>query len=529
MSYLSDYLYQFFDEVSYKEFYRDVFPVGSFEKKGVFEKGKYNGILVEVTNEKLNSGKPRVLRHTITDDLEKLDEVVSRDNFCLMSPISYAGKTRDSSMARELYALAFDLDGLISTDKSPYLGIKELFWQIENTDYRIPKPTYVVSSGTGLHLYYVFEKPIPLFENVLEQLEVYKRKLTWFLWHDSISTLHDKIQYEPVCQGFRVVGTITKSGERVRAFKTGPKVTMEYMNSFYPEEFQVKEFAYKSDLTLDQAKEKYPEWYQERIIEKKPRKTWIFNRRVYDRWLQRIQTEYSIGHRYWCVWVLAVTAMKCGISLEELERDAFGLIERFNKDESPFTKEDVLAALEGYDSAWFTYPVEKMAYRSDVPLEKTKRNYQKQSDHLEEARAIRDIRQKRNGTNWDDNNGRKPKNDIVQKWRLEHPEGTKYQCIKDTGLSKNTVKKWWDGEHVSKKKARVPDFPTIKSVPQNIIKTKSDSDTVNVMIQLPKSTLDKINNMSLEELETVMEVQEDENVIGYAYYRMIFLKNNKNK
>ena len=44
--------------------------------------------------------------------------------------------------------------------------------------------------------------------------------------------------------------------------KTGPKVTMEYMNSFYPEEFQVKEFAYKSDLTLDQAKEKYPEWYQ---------------------------------------------------------------------------------------------------------------------------------------------------------------------------------------------------------------------------------------------------------------------------
>ena len=152
MSYLSDYLYQYFDEVSYKEFYRDVFPVGSFEQKGVFEKGKYNGILVEVTNEKLNSGKPRVLRHTITDDLEKLDEVVSRDNFCLMSPISYAGKTRDSSMARELYALAFDLDGLISTDKSPYSGIKELFWQIENTDYRIPKPTYGVSSGTGLHL-----------------------------------------------------------------------------------------------------------------------------------------------------------------------------------------------------------------------------------------------------------------------------------------------------------------------------------------------------------------------------------------
>lgn len=445
MSYLSDYLYQYFDEVSYKEFYRDVFPVGSFEQKGVFEKGKYNGILVEVTNEKLNSGKPRVLRHTITDDLEKLDEVVSRDNFCLMSPISYAGKTRDSSMARELYALTFDLDGLISTDKSPYSGIKELFWQIENTDYRIPKPTYVVSSGTGLHLYYVFEKPIPLFANVLEQLEVYKRKLTWFLWHDSISTLHDKIQYEPVCQGFRVVGTITKTGERVRAFKTGPKVTMEYMNSYYPDEFQVKEFTYKSDLTLYQAKEKYPEWYQERIIEKKPKNTWIFNRRVYDRWLQRIQTEYSVGHRYWCVWVLAVTAMKCGVSLDELERDAFGLIERFNKDENPFTKEDVLAALEGYDSAWFTYPVEKMAYRSDIPIEKNKRNGRKQKDHVKMMNLIRDeINQNKT---WNKiGNGRKPKKDIVQKWRLEHPNGKKAECIRDTGLTKPTVYKWWNNQ-----------------------------------------------------------------------------------
>lgn len=107
------------------------------------------------------------------------------------------------------------------------------------------------SQSTLFVLYYlvIFVKPLA---NVLEQLEVYKRKLTWFLWHDSISTLHDKIQYEPVCQGFRVVGTITKTGERVRAFKTGPKVTMEYMNSYYPDEFQVKEFTYKSDLTLDQ-------------------------------------------------------------------------------------------------------------------------------------------------------------------------------------------------------------------------------------------------------------------------------------
>lgn len=442
MSYLDDYLQQYYDEVDYKTFYRNIFPSGSLQKKGDFEQGKYNGIIVEVTSDKQKNGKPKVLRHTLTDDLEKLDEVVLRDNFCLMSPISYAGKTRDTSMARELYALAFDVDDLISTEKNKYQGIAELFWQIENTDNRIPKPTYVVSSGTGLHVYYVFEKPLPLFKNVLEQLEVYKRRLTWYLWHDSISNLHDDIQYEPVCQGFRLVGTITKNGERVRAFNTGNKVTMEYMNSFYGEEYQVKEFSYKSELTLNQAKNKYPEWYQTRIVDKKAKNTWQFNRRVYDKWLERIKTEYSVGHRFWCTWVLAVTAMKCGISLEELEHDAFELIDVFNKKENPFTKEDVLAALEGYDSAWMTYPIEKMSYRSDIPLIKNKRNGRKQSIHLEIARSIKKIIKENEGLI----EGRPSKYDVVHKWKQEHPEGSKAACIRETGLSKPTVYKWWSKE-----------------------------------------------------------------------------------
>ena len=32
-----------FAEVSYKAFYRDVFPKDSFEEKAVYETGKYNG------------------------------------------------------------------------------------------------------------------------------------------------------------------------------------------------------------------------------------------------------------------------------------------------------------------------------------------------------------------------------------------------------------------------------------------------------------------------------------------------------
>ena len=119
MNYLTKFLSKSYDEVTYKEFYRDIFPKGSFQKKrlseddyGEGQQGKFNGIIVEVFNERYDTGKLKVHRYTLTDDLEKLDEVVGRDNFCLMSPISYAGKTRDSKNARELYALAFDLDGI---------------------------------------------------------------------------------------------------------------------------------------------------------------------------------------------------------------------------------------------------------------------------------------------------------------------------------------------------------------------------------------------------------------------------------
>ena len=82
-----------FDEVHYMDFYRDVFPEGSFEERGVFEDGKYNGIAVAI-----EKGSKRAKRMT--------------DDFCLMSPISYAGKSRKSSNARFMYALAIDLDGI---------------------------------------------------------------------------------------------------------------------------------------------------------------------------------------------------------------------------------------------------------------------------------------------------------------------------------------------------------------------------------------------------------------------------------
>ena len=96
-----------YGEVSYMDFYRDVFPEGSFEKKGIFVDGKYNGIAVSI-----QKGGKQTKRLTVTDDLDAIEDMAATDDFCLMSPISYVGKSRKSENARFMYALAIDLDGV---------------------------------------------------------------------------------------------------------------------------------------------------------------------------------------------------------------------------------------------------------------------------------------------------------------------------------------------------------------------------------------------------------------------------------
>ena len=447
---LTRYLYTYYDEIEPVEFYRAIFREGELQEKGVYEKGKYNGIIVEVTKEKLKDGRNKILRHTVTDDLDKIDEVVGRDNFCLMSPISYIGKTRNSDNARALYALTIDLDGLIIKNGDDPTGLKTLFHQIENIE-RIPMPTYIVSSGTGLHLYYVFEKPIMLFPNVVKQLQKYKRELTRIVWQGYITKLEDNVQYESLFQGFRIVGTVTKKGERARAFETGKRVTMEYMNEFVDEEFKADDFVYKSNLTLEQAKEKYPNWYKKRIVKKLPKGTWICKKELYEWWKSKIIKQAKTGHRYYCMMMLAVYARKSGIKQEELEKDAFVFMEKFDKlpssEDNSFTEKDVIDALQAYDDRYMTYPINSISYLTDIHIEKNRRNYRKQEVHLMGARAIQEINDKVNGTNWRAGNGRPKgsgtKEQIVKEWRLSNPNGKKADCIRETGLTKPTVYKWW--------------------------------------------------------------------------------------
>jgi len=339
--------------------------------------------------------------------------------------------------------MAIDLDGIKSKKNFDFL-----IHQISNGHnmlsfvWGLPKPTYLVSSGTGIHLYYVFEKPIPLFKNVVKELERLKKRLTWQAWTQGASVLSDNVQYESLFQGFRMVGTVTKNDGRCRAFKFGNKVTVEYLNKYVPEEYQVENIVYQSKLPLKVAKELYPEWYKKRVINKQPKGSWVCKKDLYDWWIRTLKEGATEGHRYWCIMTLCTYAKKCGVSHEVLEKDAYGLIPFMNTLGSEFTEDDVLHALQAYDDSYITYPIKTIEERTDIKIERNKRNGRRQEQHIKIMNAIRDIEHP-DGT-WRNKDGRPDKAKIVKDWRNAHPDGKKIECERETGLSRHTILKWWD-------------------------------------------------------------------------------------
>ena len=135
------------------------------------------------------------------------------------------------------------------------------------------------------------------------------------------------------------------------------------------------------------------------------------------------------------------------VTEEELRRDAFGLLDHMEdltySEENHFTTGDVLDALEAFNDKWITYPRNSVEFKSGIRIKVNKRNGRKQEDHLKRARAVQAVDYP--DGEWREGNGRKPKKDIVEEWCLRHPDGIKAECIRETGLDRKTVSKWWKG------------------------------------------------------------------------------------
>ena len=432
-----DYMSDKYEELAPLDFYREIFPSGELQKREETHNWKYNALAVEF--EKTKYGQ-RCKKWVCEDDFEKLADLMNSENFISMAPISYVGKKRTAAAARYMYAMCFDLDGL--EDK---YNIQDLFHHMDIEI--IPRPQFIACSGFGLHLYYQFEYPVPLFQNMAKELQILKQALTKNIWNQYITTLSSKIQYQPIYQGFRIVGGVTKdyaqTGHRVKVWRTNTHPTcIEELNNFVPKSSRVKNIQYKPIMTIKQAKEKYPNWYKH--VGLKQSNYWTCKRDLYDWWKRQIAGKGKEGHRYYCIMCLAIYAKKCGIKYDELLKDALSFVKDFDamttRAENHFTKKDVYDALKAYQDEKITVPINSISHFAGFEIPKNKRNGRKQPVHLKIMRSNLAIMNEDRGEALQ---GRPDKQKIVEEWQKSHSEGRKADCIRDTGLSKPTVYRWW--------------------------------------------------------------------------------------
>lgn len=403
---------------------------------------------------------------------DSLEELMGRYKFVVTTPATYVGRRRFKSNARYLYALAFDLDEV---------GVPEMSEVIhQQTIGMTPQANIIVNSGDGIHLYYILSKPMPLYPKVYETLTAIKKALTRLIWNKASSRTGEdnQVQIQPIIQPFRVPGSRTKHGDIVTAWhnadaplhtieelnRFASKPTLKYLNSGVSQEQAqaLDKGAYSTNrLTKARAKELYPDWYQKRIVEGAPRKTWHVHRGLYEWWLHMLWTneKVAVGHRYHCIMFLAVYAKKCNVPFDILKRDALELVPRMEaltgNTGRHFSVQDALDALKAYKESSETFPRQLIEDRSGLRIEPNKRNGRPQDLHLKLARGSRDILQEAKGRkDWREGNGR-PKGSIVlaedspqyakvQEWRDRNPNSTnKSRCARETGLSRPTVRKWW--------------------------------------------------------------------------------------
>lgn len=427
-------------EVSAMDVYSDIFHLGENEiQRRNEEKGIYkSNPLGYWKNDKDSKGHYRIL---FDDTFEETLKEFQEADFCIMNGLSYFGRKNVQEHASKMYAMIFDLDGV--TDETLGNFLHSCF-----SDFTIyPLPNYIILSGHGVHLYYVFEYPIPLYPNIKIQLKELKYSLTTKMWNRYTTKHWERVQYQGINQGFRVIGGKTKiEGVRVRAFSlnTHP-YCLEQLNQYVPKDKRIDETKLwkESKLTLAQAKKKYPEWYNKRVVRGEKQGTWTCKEDLYNWWIRKIQEGASVGHRYFCVMCLAIYGVKSGISKKQVEKDAIELIPFLNgmSDTEPFTESDVKSALECFDERYMTFPIEDISKISGIAIEKNKRNGRKQGLHLKMARSNLAIMNEDIGSSLQ---GRPDKQSIITEWQKSHPEGKKIDCHKETGLSRMTIDKWWD-------------------------------------------------------------------------------------
>ena len=369
-------------------------------------------------------------KHIVPMSIDEAMEQCEGRNDVLLGGCTYFNNWISKRSAKDIYAFIIDMDNVYS---GTLLNALQNDWKTAN-DEPLPMPTYIVNSGTGLHLYFVLEEPIPNYHVTTENLDKLYRALAIQQTTKRVY-LHKQVQW--FGQDFRMAGGLNKYGWTNTVFRVGEKWNIDELG---------KQVGLKDIHFIRYGEKRTKKPTNNKGNRKKPnRQGWRSNRAFYDYTLKNCKDKTKEGNRYTSMCALSVIAWKCNVPQEELENDLLSLLPDYNKGATRQIKEkEIYSAMKMYNPKAMLTQRESLENWQGWEYKPIKRNGRKQATHLKIARSTLAIMNEDEGKALQ---GRPDKQKIVEEWQESHPEGRKADCIRDTGLSKPTVYRWWkEGE-----------------------------------------------------------------------------------
>ena len=343
-------------------------------------------------------------------------------NDVLIGGCTYFNCWISKKSARDIHTFIIDYDNAYS---GVLLKALQDDWRSANGE-PFAKPTYIVNSGTGLHLYFVLTEPIPNYHNMTANIDKLYRELAI----QQSRRVYVQPQVQWFGQDFRCAGGMNKYDWENTVFRVGNK-------------WDIDELAKAVGLNIHFTRygEKRTQKPQQRKHKRRQTEGWKTNRAFYDYALKNCKDKTHEGNRYMSMCALSAIAYKCGVDRDELERDLTDLLPIYNKGaEREVKPKEIVSAMKMYNSKAALTPRDSLEHWQGWEYKPIKRNGRKQRLHLRIARSTLDIMNEEHGKTLQ---GRKSKQDIVEQWQQSNPDKTVTDCSRALGISRTTVYKYW--------------------------------------------------------------------------------------
>lgn len=365
-------------------------------------------------------------KHIVPMSIEEAMEHSEGRNDVLLGGCTYFNNWISKKSAKDICSFIIDMDNVYS---GTLLNALRDDWKTASGE-ELPMPTYIVNSGTGLHLYFVLSEPIPNYKASTENLDKLYRALAI---QQTTKRVYLNKQVQWFGQDFRMAGGLNKYLWKNTVFRVGEKWDIDELG---------KAVGLKDVHFLRYGEKRS----QKPVSEKKKKKTvksgWKTNRAFYDYAVRTCQDKTKEGNRYTSMCALTVIAWKCNVPQEELEQDLLSLLPYYNKGAVRQIKvKEIYSAMKMYNNKAMLTQRESLENWQGWEYKPIKRNGRKQAEHLERARLVQTLDYP-NGA-WRNKDGRPTAEQTIREWQESHPNGKKADCIRETGLSKPTVYKWW--------------------------------------------------------------------------------------